>query len=326
MRILVTGSSGFIGSHVARHLAANGHSVLASGREYRRLEPLVSSGCHIAAADLSKDALEGVVAGCDAIVHCAARAAPWGSRAAFWQDNVVATERLLAAALLGSSVQRFVFVSSPSIYFRAEDQLQLTETFTPPARWPTAYAETKWAAECRVRAASDLNPVILRPRAVFGPGDTAIVPRVMAVARSGWFPLPSNGRAWTDVTYIDNVVAAVVLALQAGSELSGQSFNITNGESIRVRDLLSRLFAALDIRTRFITVPRRLALALASASERLAQLRPRSPEPRLTRYGIGLLGYSQTLSIDAARRALHYSPQISIDAGIARYASWCAAQ
>ena len=65
-------------------------------------------------------------------------------------------------------------------------------------------------------------------------------------------------------------------------------------------------------------------LTLAKVSERIARLRPGQPEPRLTCYGIGLLGYSQTLSIDAARRALRYSPAVSIDEGIGRYARWCA--
>lgn len=326
MRILVTGSSGFIGSHVVRRLVSCGHSVIATGRDRARLRVLAETSCEIAAADLATDDPSPLVDGCDAVVHCAARAAPWGARALFWRDNVVATERLVEVAKQSPSVRRFVFVSSPSIYFRPQDQLQLTEAFTPPHRWPTAYAESKWNAECLVRSAPQISPVILRPRAVFGPGDGAIVPRLIAVAKSGVFPLPGGGTAWTDVTYIDNVVDAIVLALEGGNDIAGAAFNITNGESIRVRDLLERLFSVLDIDARFVTIPRTVALALAGWSERLAQLRSSKVEPRLTRYGIGLLGYSQTLSIAAARQSLHYSPHVLIDEGIARYGQWWAAQ
>ncbi|HEY5754170.1 MAG TPA: NAD(P)-dependent oxidoreductase [Steroidobacter sp.] len=326
MRVLVTGGSGFIGSHVARHLVAHGHDVIATGRDRARLRTLESIGCRIVPADLSADELSTLVDGRDAVIHCAARAAPWGPRSAFWKDNVVATERLVDATRRSGSVQRFVFVSSPSIYFRPQDQLQLTEEFAPPARWLTAYAETKWVSECRVLAAPEINPVVLRPRAVFGPGDAVIVPRLIAVANSGFFPLPGGGAAWTDVTYIENVVDAIVQALVGGDEVVGKSFNITNGESIRISDLLQRLFAALNLRPRFIAIPRGLAFGLAGMSERIARGLRVKAEPRLTRYGIGLLGYSQTLSIEAARRSLGYSPRISVDEGIARYARWRATQ
>ena len=324
MRILVTGASGFIGSHVAQRLVAGGHEVIGTGRDVGRLALVAQAGCKTVAVDLAADDLMALVEGCHAVVHCAARASPWGERSLFWRDNVTATERLVSAAQLCGTVRRFVFVSSPSIYFLPQDQLQLTEAFTPPRRWQTPYAETKWVAESRVLAASQIGPVAVRPRAVFGPRDAVIVPRLVAVARSGFFPLPGVGAAWTDVTYIDNVVDAIELALASGSEIVGRAFNITNGEPIQVRDLLQRLFGALGLAPMFVSIPRGLALTLAAMSERIARLRPGQAEPRLTRYGIGLLGYSQTLSIAAARQSLGYSPKISIDEGIARYASWCA--
>lgn len=325
MRVLVTGASGFIGSHTAERLAAQGYEVIATGRSELRLRPLAERGCRIMAADLSRADLTALVERCDAVVHSAARASPWGARALFWNDNVVVTERLVEAARRSGTVRRFVLISTPSIYFRQRDQLQLTEAFTPPRRWPTLYAETKWIAETRVTCAPELGPVILRPRAVFGPRDTAIVPRLVAVAKTGVFPLPGGGGAWADVTYVDNVVAAIFAALTGGREIEGRAFNVTNGEPIQVRDLTQRLFHALCIKTRLVTVPRSAALALARIAEQMAKLRPGQPEPRLTRYGVGLLAYSQTLSIEAARQWLQYEPTVSIDDGIARYARWCLA-
>lgn len=324
MRVLVTGASGFIGSHTAEHLVARGCEVIATGRSEERLRPLTQKGCRIAPADLAKDDLAALTEGCDAIIHSAARASPWGKRSLFWSDNVVVTQRLVEAARRAGSIRRFVLISTPSIYFRTRDQLQITEAFTPPKRWPTYYAETKWIAETHVRAATELGPVMLRPRAVFGPRDAAIVPRLVAVAKTGTFPLPGGGRAWADVTYIDNVVAAIVAALEGGRNIEGQAFNITNGQPIQIHDLAQRLFAALGIKTRFVSVPRTVALALATMAEQVAKLRPGQPEPRLTRYGVGLLGYSQTLSIAAAREKLRYEPTVSIDEGIRRYAEWCA--
>jgi nucleoside-diphosphate-sugar epimerase len=322
VRILVTGASGFIGSHVVRDLCARGHDVIATGRDRSRLSQLSDLQCSIVRADLSEDPLGALAVGCEAIVHCAARASPWGEFEQFRRDNVVTTQRLIACAREAATVRRLVFLSSPSIYFKTQDQFDLSESFTPPRRWITSYAQTKWLAESAVRAAVDLGPVVLRPRAVFGPRDNAIVPRLVAVANRGYFPLPAGGRAWTDVTCVENVCAAVALALQPRRDIEGHVFNITNGEPIQFLELLVRLFGALKIKTRFLPIPRPLAMALARISERVAMVRAGQPEPELTTYGVGLLGYTQTLSIAAARTHLGYNPAVSLNVGLERFASW----
>jgi len=291
-----------------------------------RLSSLSDLPCVVKTADLSVDDLACLFEGTDAVVHCAARAAPWGKRDLFWADNVSSTERLLQAARLAGSVRRFVHLSSPSIYFRRRDQLNIPESFEPPQRWYGAYAETKWICEERVRAEPVLGPIILRPRAVFGARDAAIVPRIAAVARSGIFPLPGGGTAWTDVTYVENVVSAVERALACERRLEGRAFNISNGEPIQVRDLIRRLLKSLNLRARLITMPRGVTMALAALCEQAARLRRTQREPRLTSYGVGLLAYSQTLSIAAARKDLGYEPAISIDEGLDRYARWLKAQ
>jgi nucleoside-diphosphate-sugar epimerase len=307
---------------VARHLAAAGHDVLALGRDRARLAPSQHAGCRIRALDLANDDLKDTVQGQSAIVHCAARASPWGRADEFHRDNVQATERLLSAASDAGSIRRLIHLSSPSIYFGFRDQKDLSEEFVPPGRWPTSYAQTKWQSECSVRRFPALSPIILRPRAVFGPGDRTIVPRLIAVAQRGFFPLPSGGTAWTDVTYIDNVVSAVVAALEAPAGLSGRAFNITNDEPVQIRDLLARLFGVLGIRTRMLPMPRAVLLALARGSESFSRHFGAGKEPRMTLYGAGLLSYSQTLSIEAARRDLAYAPTVSLDDGLRRFADW----
>jgi nucleoside-diphosphate-sugar epimerase len=318
MHILVTGANGFLGAHAAARLAADGYDVRATARQ--PLDWYANPRIEVMAADLATDELAALVADCDAVVHCAARASPWGPREQFLRDNVQATQRLVTAAVASGRIRRFVHISSPSIYFRYRDQLDISETFTPPSRWPTFYAETKWLSEQAALAARSIGPVALRPRAIFGEGDRAILPRLVAVARRGFFPLPAGGRSIIDVTCVENVMDAIGLALQAPAAVEGRAFNLTNGEPMPVRALLTRLFAALDLPVRTLALPRMLALGLAAGAEALSTLRAGRDEPPITRYGMGLLAYSQTLSIAAARTALGYRPRVSTEEGLRRFA------
>lgn len=322
-RVLVTGASGFIGSHVARQLHASGHDVLANGRDAARLTRLSALGIRTQSGDLATADLPALINGAEMIVHCAALSSPWGGREAFLAANVHVTERLLAASLQ-TGVQRFVHFSSPSIYFRLEDQFNTPEAFEPPEHWINAYAESKWLGEQSVRKAVDagLPALILRPRAVFGEGDRAIFPRLLALAERGWFPRIGDGQACIDVTYVANVAAAVEACMQAEAPVDGRAFNVTNGEPMPVSALLGQLFAALDLNVRMIPLPRKLAIALGTLSEKIANLLPGQPEPRLSRYGVGVLGFSQTLDISAARRQLGYLPSVSVAEGIQRFAQW----
>ncbi len=322
-RILVTGASGFIGSHVVERLAELGHQIIATGRCKKQLGRFAQN-VQIIAADLCHDKLEPIVDACDFVVHCAALSSPWDTAENFWQANVVATERLLAASQQ-VGVRRFVQLGSPSIYFRFADQYSISESFEAPRKWVTEYARSKWESELRVRAASansEMETLILRPRAVFGERDRAILPRLLAIAEKGWFPLMHRGKAVIDVTYVANVADIVDDCLEANVVCDGRAYNLTNGDPITVHELVTRLFTALDRDVRLIPVPRRLALSMATVAEQIARMRSGAPEPRLTRYGVGVIGYSQTLDISRARSELNYSPRVSINEGITRFAKW----
>ena len=312
-RVLITGATGFLGGTVLRMLQAQGRPVLAQGRDPGRLAAL---GAPVLRWDLTQpppDTPE--LAGVDAMVHCAALSAPFGRLAEFHAANVQGTAAVLALARR-LQVRRFVHISSPSVLFAPRDQLALDET-TPLPPPCTPYARTKARAEALVLAAPDLSPVILRPRGLYGCGDTALLPRLLQAARTRPLPLFRGGRARIDLTHVEDAAAAVLAALDAGPEAAGEVFHISGGEVLPVTEIASRACARAGVPLRWRRMPLAPALLAAGAMERLALLTG-AGEPAVTRYGLALFAYAQSLDISKASRSLGWSPRISFAEGLDR--------
>jgi nucleoside-diphosphate-sugar epimerase len=320
MRVLVTGATGFLGGAVARRLHAQGHDVLATGRDLLRGERLSASGLTFRAADLGdRMQVRDLTVSCDWVVHCAALSSPWGPTQSFVRANVVSTGHLVDAAL-AARVGRFVHISTPSIYMGQGSRLGVCEDdpLPPPVN---DYARTKLHAERIVTAAKSkgLASIILRPRALFGPGDTTIFPRLLRALQRGRLPVIGDGQNMVDLTYIDNAVDAVELACQAGPEAVHSVCNISNGEPVKLWSVIATLAAALGLHAPSRKVSRRTAMALAGAAEAWARAARAKQEPTLTRYGVSVLADSMTLDLSRARTLLGYRPQVSIDEGLARF-------
>src|SRR6185295_7027804 len=158
---------------------------------------------------------------------------------------------------------------------------------------------------------------VLRPRAIYGHGDAALLPRLIRAARAGPLPLLRGGEARTNLTYVDEVVRAIELALAAPDGLAGRVFNIA-GEAVKLRDVVEQAAAKAGIAVRWRRLPWPLALGAARAIEAVSRLRSGTPEPRVTAYGLGLLAFTHTLDVSAARAALGFEAAISFAEALER--------
>ena len=309
-RVLVTGATGGLGRILTTALLDQGRKVVAVGRNAAVGAALERQSAHFVAADLIRADPEPLLAGIDSVFHLAALSSPWGSRAEHVAANLTMTQRLLAAAR-AAGCRRFLFASTPSIYTRSSHQLGLTENSPLPTRMINAYAATKLAAEDEVRAAAapGFATVALRPRAVLGPHDTVLLPRLLRAARRGMMPLPGRGRALIEPTDARDVAAAFLAAEARAVAVSGRAFNVSGGRPITLTRLAEHAFRRLGRTVCLVPLPARLLLGLAHLAEAAARVRPGRPEPALTVYAAKALGWSQTFDLTASRTALGWTPR-----------------
>jgi nucleoside-diphosphate-sugar epimerase len=328
MRILVTGATGFLGGALARRLQARGDEVTALGRNPALLAELEHAGMRPTCADLADAAaIHAACQGQEIVFHCGALSSAWGPAQAFYRANVLGTRNVIAGCEAGA-VQRLVHVSTPSIYFRFATRLDVREDALLPTKAANEYARTKLLAEAEIdRAFARGLPVItIRPRAIFGEGDNAILPRLIDRLQRGRLRIIGDGQNITDLTYVENVVDALLLCAEAPSALLGRKYNITNGEPLPLWPLIEKLCRALGYEYPRRHIPYPLALGLAGVLEGICHLLPGEPEPLLTRYMVGVLAKSTTLEISAACRDLGYEPRVSVAEGFERFVHWWKSQ
>ena len=311
MRILVTGASGFVGGRfMARFRATPGVCVHGIGRR-----PLADAD--YTALDLAEPF--DLPFEPDVVIHAAARATPWGTLRDYYRDNVVATSRVIDFCRR-RGLPRLVYVSSSSVYYRRGHQFGLTERSPIGPRFVNRYAATKHAGEELVRAYPGRG-VIVRPRAVFGPGDTVLLPRILAAARAGRLPLitASGPPAIGDLIYIDTLVD-YLFAVATRAEVA-DSYNLTNNQPVVIQRFLLDLFARLDLPapSRRMSVGTAMAAAaLTEAAYRLLRVRS---EPPVTRFGVGVLAWSKTFDVTRALTDLG-PPSVSLADGVDALVRW----
>jgi nucleoside-diphosphate-sugar epimerase len=324
MKVLVTGGTGFLGKQLALRLKTLGYDVSVLGRNRVIGEQLQAEGLRFLQTDLKDTrATVEVCQGQDYVFHCGALSSPWGKYQDFYNANVLGTRNIIQGCQ-SYNVRRLIHISTTSVYFDFSHRLNISENAPLPVKSVNAYAETKRLAEEEINRAYQcgLPAIAIRPRAIFGPGDTAILPRLIKASDRTGIPLINEGKACLDITYVDNVVDALLLCQNAPDTLLGKTFNISNGEPLDLGTLLETLSKKLGYPFKLKQIPYSTAYWAAAAMELMSNTLLFGKEPLLTRYTVGLLAFSQTLDITAARKELGYQPRVSIEEGLTKFTSW----
>lgn len=314
MRIFVTGASGFVGGAAAAKLAADGHDVRAMSRSEKSDAKIAALGAQPVRCDL-EDVAAAHIGDAEAIVHCAAFVEQWGPRDAWRKFNVDGTAHVLAAAK-AAGAKRFVHISTESVLWRGQHLRGVDETYPRAPNSPYPYAATKAQAEELVEAANsaDFQTIILRPRFIWGPGDTTLLPVIEQMAETGQWQWVDHGRAQTSTTHIANLVHAIELALTKGR--GGEAYFILDDGVRSMKEIISGIGATRGITLPDKSVPSWLADALGSVMEGAWRTFNLKGEPLLTRFSAMIMSRDSVLKDDKARAEMGYLPLISVDEGL----------
>jgi nucleoside-diphosphate-sugar epimerase len=325
MNALVTGGGGFIGAALIKQLVKNGYQTASFSRgDYPDLRRY---GVEFFKGDLiNQEAIKRACSNRDIVFHVAAKAGIWGAYPEYYKTNVQGTQNVVKACL-AQDVKYLIFTSSASVVFNGKNIEGANETIPYPSRSMSHYTATKALAEQSVLKANcyELKTLSLRPHLVWGPGDSHIIPGIIARARSGKLRRIGKGDELIDTIYIDNCVLAHLCAAEAikhNPEVAGKAYFITNGEPLPVWDFINGILESACLPSVENSVSFSTALIAAAFLELVYKAFAIKNEPYLTRFLVHQLCTSHWFDISAARKQLGYVPKISINKGFKQLASW----
>lgn len=319
MKVALTGASGYTGRHVLRRLLGRGDSVKALVRESAITPGLLSCGAEIVRGALGDaDAARRLAEGCDALMHIAAVYRTAGHPDSYYREiNVEGTRKLLEAASL-AGVRRFVHTSTVGVHGDVKNPPADENAPIVPS---DIYQETKAEADAMAREfgrTHGLDVAIVRPGAIYGPGETRLLKVFRSIAR-GRYAVVGKGTPHYHLVYIDDLVDGFLLALDR-PEAAGETFIIAGPRSLSQDELAREVARATGGSVWPFHIPAWPIQRLGDVVEAICV--PLGLEPPIHRRRVDFWVKNRSFSIEKARRLLGYEPKVDVTEGIERTARW----
>ncbi|NTV98235.1 MAG: NAD-dependent epimerase/dehydratase family protein [Chlorobiaceae bacterium] len=319
--VLVTGASGFIGSHLVSRCLLEKFRVKVLVRKGNPvIDNFEKQGIEVIEGDIRDyEAVKKAVNECNIVFHAAALTSDWGSVKDFTDINIGGT-RNICEAVLNCGTERLVYISSFETYNHSE--LDRIDERTPYSVRNHSYADTKIAGTETVKQyiAKGVTASIVYPVWVYGPGDRTLFPNMAEILRNNLF-FYWRQHARMSMIYIDNLVDLLMLAAKL-PQASGEDFLACDGVDMTFEEFCERLAKGVNAPIPFIYLPYELVYLLAGALETVYGVMNLPKRPMLTRQAVNLLASRALVDSSKARKVLGWAPAIPQEEGFRRTLEW----
>ena len=320
MRVVVTGGTGFTGAALSLRLAGEGHQVTAVGRrEGLRGPELAAAGVRMVLGSVTDpETLDSAIPGADVVFHLAAAFRQLGAPDQYYQEVNVEGTRMVAERALRHGVKKLVHCSTMGVH---------GSVAVPPADEDAPFQPRDYYQQSKLEGELGLAPfparglpvTVVRPAAIYGPGDPGHLLLLFRRVASGFFPMFGGGGTFYHTVYIDNLLDGFLAAAAAGPG-DARAYLIADPTYVTLDELVRAVAAALGVRVRMLHLPLAPLLLVAELCDRL--LRPLGIPPPLFPRRVDWFRSNRAFRTDRARRELGWEPRIELAEGLRRTAEW----
>ena len=320
MKILVTGGTGFTGKALVRRLLGEGHQVVALDyKEGLKTQELREWGADVRIGSVvDKEIVENCMQGVEIVHHLAAAFREMNVPNTFYDEvNVGGTKNVLESAYK-HKVKKFIYCSTCGVHGNIDNPPGGEDAPIQPADY---YQRTKYEAEPIVNEyfKKGMKTVILRPAAIYGPGDPERFYMIFKKVAKGHFPMIGTGKTYYHPLYIDNLIDAFMLTMQ-GDKGIGEAYLIADEEYLEIKDIVLKVAKALNVVVKIKHYPMLPVIITGHIVEKICK--PFKIAPPIFPRRVDWYRQNRAFKIDKAKRDFGYNPKIGIDEGLRRTAEW----
>ena len=315
----MTGGTGFTGAALVERLLRDGHSVsVLDTKKGIALDQLRQAGAEVTLGSVTdRDAVARCMQGAEVVMHVAAAFRETGAPDALYREVNVDGTRLVVEECKKAGVRKLIYCSTQGVHGNIDDP---PGDETSPIAPEDYYQQTKYEGEVEVREhAEDLEYTILRPTAIYGPGDPERFFMIFKRVALGRFLMFGSGQTYYHPVYIDNLVDAFVLAMAPGVG-AGEVYIIADEEYFPIRELVARVGKALDVEVSIPSLPILPLVVAGHVCEKLCK--PLGIDPPIFPRRVDWFRQVRAFKIDKAKRDLGYVPRVGIDEGLRLTGEW----
>jgi nucleoside-diphosphate-sugar epimerase len=320
MRVLVTGGTGFTGTALVQRLLKDGHDVVALDyKEGLQCDLLRKLGARVEIGSVTDpEAVRRSVEGVELVFHLAAAFRELNVPDSFYDEVNVGGTRVVLEAARRQGVRKFVYCSTCGVHGNVDHPPANEDAPIQPADY---YQRTKFEAEPLVKrdAGPDMETVILRPAAIYGPGDPERFFMIFKRVAKGTFPMFGSGRTLYHPLYIDNLVDAFLLCIPAGVG-NGREYLIADEKYYPIEEIVRAVGRALQVSVRIPHYPVWPVVAVGHIVEKICK--PIGVTPPIFPRRVDWYRQNRAFDISRAQRELGYAPRVELEDGLRRTGAW----